>query len=90
MPVKVNLSPWFSHAAGGRETIHAIGRTIGECLDEIDVEYPGVKEMILNEEGSVKSYILFLLNGENTYPEELSKPVQDGDEISLVILADGG
>ncbi len=90
MPVKVTLSPWLSHAVGGRETIHVAGKTIGECLDEIDTEYPGLKGMILNKEGNVKSYVLFLLNGENTYPEELSKPVQDGDEISVVFLADGG
>jgi molybdopterin synthase sulfur carrier subunit len=90
MSAKVNLSPWFSQAVGGREILHAAGSTIGECLDEIDAEYPGVKEMIVNMEGRVKSHVLLLLNGENTYPEELSKPVQDGDEISMIILADGG
>ena len=90
MPVRVNLSPCLSHGVGGRETIPVIGRTIGECLDEIDTEYPGVKGMILNKEGNVKSYVLFFLNGENTYTEELSKPVRDGDEISIVFLADGG
>ena len=90
MPVKVNLSPWLSHAVGGREAIHVMGRTIGECLDEIDAGHPGVKELLLNKEGNVKSYILLLLNGENTYPEELSKPVKDGDEISAVFFADGG
>jgi molybdopterin converting factor small subunit len=90
MPVKVNLSPWLSHAVGGREAIHVMGRTIGECLDRIEADHPGVKELFLNREGHVKSYVLFLLNGENTYPEELSKPVNDGDEISIVFLADGG
>jgi molybdopterin synthase sulfur carrier subunit len=90
MPVKVNLSPWLSQAVGGREGIHVAGRTIGECLDKIDEDYPGVKKLILNKEGNVKSYVLLLLNGENTYPEELSKPVKDGDEVSMVFLADGG
>ncbi len=90
MPVKVTLSPWLNHAVGGQETVQVAGATIGDCLNQIEADHPGLKELVLNKEGHVKSYVLFLLNGENTYPEELSKPVQDGDEISIVFLADGG
>lgn len=90
MPVKVNLYPWLSQVAGGQKAISVTGNTVGECLDKIDAEHPGVKERLLNKEGNVKSYVLILLNGENAYPEELSKPVKDDDEISILLLADGG
>jgi len=90
MSVKVNLYPWLSQAAGGQKAIDVTGNTIGECLNKIDAEHPGVKERLLNKEGNIKSYVLILLNGENAYPEELSKPVKDGDEISILLFADGG
>jgi molybdopterin synthase sulfur carrier subunit len=90
MPVKVNLYPWLSQVVGGKEPINVTGSTIGECLDKIDAGHPGVKELLLNKEGNVKSYVLILLNGENAYPKELSKPVKDGDEISILLFADGG
>lgn len=90
MPVKVNLHPWLSEATGGQDAVTVIGGTIGECLDEVNIQFPGTKEQILNKEGEVKSYVLILLNGQNTYPDELSTPVKDGDEISIVLAVDGG
>lgn len=90
MPVKVNLHPWFSEATGGQNTVTVVGGTIGECLDELNIQFPGTKEQILNKQGEVKSYVLILLSGHNTYPDELSKPVKDGDEISIVFVVDGG
>lgn len=89
MPIKVNLHPWLSEAVGGREAINVTGSTIGECLDEIDVRFPGIKRQLLNKEGEVKAYVLILLNGEN-YPDGLSKTVRNGDEISIIFLIDGG
>jgi molybdopterin converting factor small subunit len=90
MPVKMNLYPWLSQVVGGKEAINVNGSTIGECLDKIESEHPGVKELLLNKEGNVKSYVFILLNGENAYPEELSKPVKDGDEISILLFTNGG
>jgi molybdopterin synthase sulfur carrier subunit len=90
VPVKVNLHPWLSEATGGQNAVTVIGATIGECLDELNIQFPGIKEQILNRKGEVKSYVLILLSGQNTYPEELSTPVKDGDEISIVFAVDGG
>jgi molybdopterin converting factor small subunit len=30
------------------------------------------------------------VNNESAYPEELAKPVQDGDEIHLILMLAGG
>lgn len=90
MTIKVNLYPWLSEASGGRDAINVKGRTIGECLDQIDAQIPGIKEKLINEGGNVKSYVLIFLNGENAFPNELSKTVKDGDELGFILLVDGG
>ena len=90
MPVKLNLHPWLSEAGGGHNAVTVVGGTVGECLDELNIHFPGIKEQILNKQGDVKSYVLILLSGQNTYPDELSTPVKDGDEISIVFAVDGG
>lgn len=90
MPVKLNLYPWLSEVAGGRKAVAVKGETIGECLDYLYGMFPGIKERLMNQEGSVRPYILILLNGVNTYPEELLMPVKNGDEISITYLIDGG
>jgi molybdopterin synthase sulfur carrier subunit len=90
MPVKVKFSPSLSYSVGGQDTIDVTGNTIGECLDGLELHFPGIKEKILNEKGEVKSYVVILLNGKNTYPEELSLPVRNSDEISIIFMIDGG
>jgi len=52
--------------------------------------FPGIKQRLINREGNVRPYIIILLNGANTYPEELLMPVKNGDEISITYLIDGG
>ncbi len=90
VPVKFNFYPWLSAVAGGRRAVDVKGETIGECLDCVHDMFPGIKERLMNQEGSVRQYISILLNGVNTYPEELLMPVKNGDEISIICLIDGG
>jgi len=90
LAVTVNLHPWLSEVAGGQKEAVVTGTTIGECLQNIDELFPGIKDRLINREGKLKPYITILLNGENTYPEELMKPVEPGDEISFIFMIDGG
>ena len=90
MSVRVNLSAGLVHAAGGLEIINATGNTVGECLENIIAQFPKIREQLLNKEGKVRSYVLILLNGENVYPDELSKRVKNGDEISILFIVEGG
>lgn len=90
MAIRVNLYPWLSEMAEGQRSATVTGGTVGECLDNIDGMFPGIKGRLISREGKLKPYITILRNGENTYPEELSKPVDDGDEISIVFVIDGG
>ena len=90
MTVRVKLHPWLSEIAGGKKAVRVTGSTVGECLDKVCAQFQGLKERLVNPEGNIRAYITVLLNGENTYPEELSAPVSDGDEISFVFVIDGG
>ena len=41
-------------------------------------------------ETQLLSYIDIYVNRESAYPEELNKPVKDGDELHIVIIIGGG
>ena len=90
MAVTVNLYPWLSEMAGGQKKVRVKGRTVGECLNKINTMFPGIRDRLINREGNLRPYISILLNGEGTYPEELSKTVKNGDEISIIFIIDGG
>lgn len=66
------------------------GSTVGECLESLVAEHPGLREALFDARGALRSNIEIYLNLESTYPEELGKPTSDGDEIHVAVMLAGG
>ena len=64
--------------------------TVGECLHELASRYPGLKEWLFEKNGKINNLLEVYVNGESSYPEELAKPVKDGDELQTVMMITGG
>jgi molybdopterin converting factor small subunit len=90
MSVKVKLPPILKHLAEGQEVIEATGRTTGECLEELERRFPDIKKMIRDTQGQLRSYCQILVNSKSVYPDFLTAPVKDGDQIDIVVLVTGG
>ena len=81
-----SLKDWFQ----GTDEASCKGATLGECIDELDREFPGIRERLLNEDGEIGAILIFL-NGENvTKLEGLATTISDGDEIGIIPFAAGG
>jgi len=66
------------------------GDTVGECFDHLVKQFPGIEQDVFGEDGKLLSYISIFVNGESTYPGDLTKPVKDGDDIYVVPMIAGG
>ncbi len=66
------------------------GKTVGDCLDHLIERYPGMREGLFDKKGKLLNVVEVYVNNESAYPEELAKPVQDGDEIHLILMLAGG
>ena len=44
----------------------------------------------LTKTGNLFDNIIISVNGESAYPEQLAKPVKDGDELNIVFMISGG
>ena len=86
----MRLHPYLRKFAGGREVVQVVGRTIGECVDDLEAQFPGIKQRLCDDEGKLLSFYEIYVNSESSYPEELAKPVKDGDELTVVTLIAGG
>jgi molybdopterin converting factor small subunit len=90
MSATIELSSIFSRYTDNNLSIPVEGKTLKECIDELAKKYPDMKRLILDKEGRlVHSYDIYV-NGESSYPLEMSKKVQDGDKINLVFIIQGG
>lgn len=90
MSQKINIPPGMQHLTGNQDTIEVNGSTVGECLDQLIEWFPLVKEELFDREGNVLSFIDIYVNGKSSYPEELVKPVKDGDELYILRAIGGG
>jgi len=91
MSVRINI-PWFlQHLIPNDVKIAEVnGDTIGECLRRLVERFPIIEKHLFDENGKLPSYIDIYVNEESAYPEELSKPVKDGDKFDIIIIIGGG
>jgi len=90
MSVKIiipgSLSEWFA----GRDEAQCRGNTLGECFDDLEDQFPGIKEKLVRDDQKTPLVMIFL-NGENIRTlDGLDTGVRDGDEVGIIPLAAGG
>jgi molybdopterin converting factor small subunit len=90
MNVKIVIPPLLIHLVDNNKIVYVKGKTVGECLDALIKQYPQIKKLLLDESGKVQSYIDVYVNGESSYPEELDKAVNEGDELCIISVIAGG
>jgi len=90
MGIKVNLNPVLYQYTNNQAVAEVNGDTVGQCLDNLAKQFPGIEKALFDKNGKLRSYIDIYVNRESAYPEELAKPVKDGDELHIVIMAAGG
>jgi len=90
MGVKVNLHLTLRRYADDREVVDVEGKTIGECLRNLVKMFPGLEAHIFDKKGGLNNTIEIYLNLQSAYPNELLKPVKDGDEIHVTMMLAGG
>lgn len=90
MSIEVNLPPVLQALIDGVSRINVNGDTVGECLTEMLEKYPQLKLKLFNKNGKLPNGISIFINGENAFPEPLSRPVRDGDKIFISHIVLGG
>lgn len=90
MAVQITLHKTHRQYTGGAEFVEVDGRTIGECLKDLIRRYPPLGKEVFGKKGKLSGIVEIYLNGTTAYPDELAKPVKDGDTIQLVYFLAGG
>jgi molybdopterin converting factor small subunit len=90
MSVRVKLPPSLQELGGGVETLEVSGRTVGDCLEELEMKFPGIKESLLDRQGKLLRAFGIYLNADGLHPVELDTQLRDGDEIVILNFLMGG
>lgn len=90
MSLRVNILCYMRHLTNGQVVVEVNGDTVGQCLDDLIKQFPGIEVVLIDNNGELLNYVDIYVNGESTYPEQLARLVKDGDELHIVTIIDGG
>ena len=90
MSIRIHLHPDMSYLAGNNDVVETTGGTVGDCIEQLIARYPALRELVFYKDGQLQTFIEIYVNRKGAYPDELSRKVEDGDEIHLTITIAGG
>lgn len=91
MAVTVNVTSVIQQVVKGQKAFSAEGATVGELIENIEAEYPGFANQIMDESGELRRFVNIYLNDEDVrYLQGKNTPIDDGDEVSFLPALAGG
>jgi hypothetical protein len=87
---KVHLYSNLQQYTENKTLVEVNGATIGQCLDELVMRYPGLKTQLFEKEGKLLSSVLLSLNLQSPNSEQLGKQMEEKDELYLIRIVPGG
>jgi molybdopterin converting factor small subunit len=90
MSAIVNIHKTHRQHTNGLSKVEVEGNTVGQCLDHLVKQYPALKEVLFEKGDKLRNNIEIYVNLESAYPDELAKPVNDGDEMHITVMLAGG
>ena len=90
MTVEVRVTSVLQRVVGAK-SVQTEGGTVGEVLEKINAQYPGFKEQITMDDGSLHRFVNIYINDEDIrFLQSLDTPVQTGDVVSILPALAGG
>jgi molybdopterin converting factor small subunit len=90
LSIRVYLHKTHRQYVDDLESVTVTGDTVGECLQDLIRRYPRLAPKLFDGSDKLLTTVEVYLNMQSTYPEELAKPTQNGDEIHITLLLAGG
>jgi molybdopterin synthase sulfur carrier subunit len=91
MPVLVRIPTPLRRLTNGVGEVHAKGKDVAELIEDLERQFPGLRERLVEESGEVRRFINIYVNQEDLrFLSGKETAVKDGDEVSIVPALAGG
>jgi sulfur-carrier protein len=91
MSVRVRVPTPLRKYTQGADEVNARGSNIKSLVDDLEKNYPGIKERICDETGKVRRFVNVYVNGDDIrFLQNLDTALKEGDNISIVPAIAGG
>jgi sulfur-carrier protein len=91
MSVRVRVPTPLRKFTQGADEVNAEGGSIKAIVEDLEKNYPGIKERICDETGKVRRFVNVYVNGDDIrFLQNLETALKDGDNIAIVPAIAGG
>lgn len=91
MPIKVRIPTPLRKLTHDEEVVQVNASTVGGAIAELQTRYPGIKERLTDDDGSVRRFVNVYVNEEDIrFLQNQETSLKDGDEISIIPAIAGG
>ena len=91
MQVMVRIPTPLRSATKGNAQVEATGDSVDQVLADLERQFPGLKERLVDETGALRRFINIYVNQEDIrFLQSGATALKDGDEVSIVPAIAGG
>ena len=91
MSVRVRVPTPLRKFTQGADEVSAQGHNIRALVEDLEKQYPGIKDRICDETSKVRRFVNVYVNGDDIrFLQNLETALKEGDAISIVPAIAGG
>ncbi len=87
---KVEVPPRYRGPTSGLGLIDVDADTVRSCIEAVEAQHPGFRELILDSEGQLRRFVRLFVNGEALDRDAVDAPVAAADRVQIQAAAAGG
>lgn len=89
--VKVRIPAPLQKITQNKQEVTCQAVNIKELIVDLEKQFPGIKERLLDESGKIRRFINFYVNDEDIrFLKQDETPLADGNEVSIIPAIAGG
>lgn len=89
--ISVRIPTVLRPAANGQSVVNIGGSTVGEVVESLVADYPGLESNLLDDDGDLRKFVNVYLNDEDIrFLDKLDTTVAEGDDVTILPAVAGG
>ena len=91
MAIKVKIPTPLRQLTQGVDVAELSGGNVGEILSALSTRFEGIDKRLFKQPGELNRFVNIYVNDEDIrFLDNLSTPIKDGDDVSIVPAIAGG
>jgi len=91
MSIKVRIPQPLQKLTQEKEVVEAVASNVKGLIEDLEKNFPGIKDRICDEKGKIRRFINIYVNEEDVrFQQGEATSLKDGDEVSIIPAIAGG